>query len=186
MNQNIESKLRGWTTIIIAFGWTLAVILCILGILSENIFLLIMCIAGAADVLIIGYFTARLTTAFADITESTRESAQALAQLNTNLQKIYLDDIKAADRAEAEKERMERERAEWEKKEKERIEAEKKQEAVRRKEVYWKVHAKEKEALLAKREQAQRALNVGDLGAKEMQELKALILLIDNEFKRDR
>lgn len=113
------------------------------------------------------------------------------------MQKVYSDDISAADRAQAEKERLEREQAEQKRREDERMEAEKRrkaeqrrikkeQEISRRKEAYWKAHAAEKEVLLAKRAEAEKALTVKGIADKERQELKLLILRIDEELERER
>lgn len=201
MSEHVEDKLVGWSTIILVFGWFLAVLIWVLGVLAalgnKSIFIFLMGTAIAADVLMVNYFTSRLTLAFADITENTRGANQELQQLNINLQKVYSDDISAADRAQAEKERLEREQAEQRRKEDEHMEAEKRrkaeqrriekeQEIARRKEAYWQAHAAEKEVLLAKRTEAEKALSVKGIADKERQELKLLILRIDEELERER
>ena len=99
---------------------------------------------------------------------------------------LYSDDISAADRAQAEKERLEREQAEHDRRKAERKRAEREQEIARRKEAYWQAHAAEKEVLLAKRAEAEKALTVKGIADKERQELKLLILRIDEELERER
>ena len=183
MNEHVEDKLVGWSTIILVFGWILAALIWVLSIFAalgnKSIFIFLMGTAVGADVLMVHYFTSRLTLAFAEITQNTRE-------LNINMQKAFLSNIQATERTMAEKERMEREQAEQRRNEAERIRAEKKREAARRKETYWQTHAAEKEALIAKRAEAEKALTMKGIADKERQELKALILRIDEELERER
>ena len=193
MNEHIENKLRGWSSIIIIIGWILAALLFILAFFAlaageEESFPLFLIIIGiAADILMLRYFIARLASAFADITQNTREATLELRQLNINIQKAFLSNIQATERTIAEETRLEKERAEKRRKEAERIEAEKKQEAIRRKEAYWQEHSKEKDMLLAKREEAQKAIrSTGKLPAKEKAQLEELIQKIDAELNRER
>ena len=190
MNEHVENKLRGWASLLISHGWIMGILIFIaffgLFMNTENLLLLIVGIAVASDYVGIGYFFARLVSSFADITENTRGTNQELHQLNINLQKVYSDDISAADRAQAEKERLEREQAEHDRREAERKRAEREQEIARRKEAYWQAPAAEKEVLLAKRAEAEKALTVKGIADKERQELKLLILRIDEELERER
>lgn len=184
MNEHVEDKLVGWSTIIIIFGWIGAVLLLILfslvALQERSLFLFLMGIAIAADVLIVNYFASRLTLAFAEITQNTRE-------LNLNMQKAFLNNIQATEKSIEEKARLEREQVEREKQEKADREIERKRTAFRRREEYWDAHAEEKEALLAKREQAAKALqSLGKLPTKEKSQLEELIQKINTELNRDR
>lgn len=184
MNEHVEDKLTGWATIIIAFGWIVAVLICalfvVLALSNESFFLLLIGIAGAADVLMIHYFTSRLTLAFADITQNTRE-------MNLNIQKAFLENIQATEQALAKKEQTEKKQIEEQKREVERKSIEMRQAAARRKEAYWQEHSKEKDMLLAKREEAQKAIrSTGKLPAKEKAQLEELIQKIDAELNRER
>ena len=189
MKEHIEDKLRGWASIIIIFGWIGAVLLFILAFLvlgereEESFPLFLIIIVVAASIFMLYYFVARLTSAFADITQNTRETTLELRQLNINIQKAFLGNIQATERTIAEETRLERERTE----QNVCVEAEKKREAARRKEAYWQEHSKEKDMLLAKREEAEKALRTaGKLPAKEKSQLEELIQKIDTELNRER
>lgn len=169
MSEHVEDKLVGWSTIIIIFGWIGAVLLLILfslvALQEHSLFLFLMGIAIATDVLMIYYFTSRLTLAFADITRNTRE-------MNLNIEKAFWENIQATEQALAKKEQTE---------------IEMKQAAAKRREEYWLAHAEEKEALLAKREQAAKALqSLGKLSSKEKSQLEELIRKINTELNRER
>lgn len=190
MNEHVEDKLVGWSTIIVALAWIVAALIFILfsivALGEHNLFIFLMGVAISADVLIANYFVSRLTLAFAEITQNTRE-------LNLNIQKAFLNNIQATEKNIAEETRLERDRAEQRRREAERIEAEKKreiarrrEEAARRKEAYWQAHAAEKEALIAKRAEAEKALITKGITDKERQELRSLILRIDEELERER
>ena len=154
---------------------------------EESFPLFLIIIVVAASIFMLYYFVARLTSAFADITQNTRETTLELRQLNINIQKAFLGNIQATERTIAEETRLERERTEQRRKEAERVEAEKKREAARRKEAYWQEHSKEKDMLLAKREEAEKALRTaGKLPAKEKSQLEELIQKIDTELNRER
>ena len=108
MKEHIEDKLRGWASIIIIFGWIGAVLLFILAFLvlgereEESFPLFLIIIVVAASIFMLYYFVARLTSAFADITQNTRETTLELRQLNINIQKAFLGNIQATERTIAE------------------------------------------------------------------------------------
>ena len=84
MNEHIENKLRGWSSIIIIIGWILAALLIVLAFFAlaageEESFPLFLIIIGiAADILMLRYFIARLASAFADITQNTDRKSTRL------------------------------------------------------------------------------------------------------------
>ena len=185
MTERIEDKLRAWAKILIVLGWLGAVAVCLLFLVTGELMgadadaffpLLLVGIGFACSFLMSAYMFSRLTSAFADITQNTREATTEIRQLNINIQKAFLSNIQATERTMVEKERAEREQAERTRQETEQKEAERRREVFRRREEYWLAHAEEKEALLAKREQATKALqSLGKLSSKEKSQLEELI-----------
>lgn len=118
--------------------------------------------------------------AFAEITESTKKTNEALRltfarQISTEQEKRR-EEKKAIE----EKNRKEEERKKAE-------EEARTMESKRRYDAYWETHAEERSSLLAKREEAVKALkSISGLATEERAKLSNLIAAIDEELKKER
>ena len=176
---NIEGKLKTLAKVNLICAYILAVA-CVIGGLAIGGVFFIVGIGAGAIWLLIGYIGSWSIYAFAEILESVKETNRTL--------KIGLkQDVMAEETREAE-EKHAREEAER-KAEEQRGEAERRaaQERNARVDAYWAAHTEEKQALLAKKAEAEQALaKMGGFSGEQKQKLQSLISSIDAELTKDR
>ena len=122
--------------------------------------------------------------AFAEITESTKKTNEALrltfARQSFSFSFIRESASRSPKKAIEEKNRKEEERKKAE-------EEARTMESKRRYDAYWETHAEERSSLLAKREEAVKALkSISGLATEERAKLSNLIAAIDEELKKER
>lgn len=182
--ESVESKLKTYAKVnfFLVIGIAiLAFILIMAGILdglnsAGALLAIILYAALVYDLLALCWFM----YAFAEITESTKKTNEALRL--TFAKQITMEQ----ERQQEEKNAIE----EKNRKEEEQKKAEEDAQAMERKrryDAYWEAHAEEKSSLLAKREEATNALkSISGLATEERARLYNLITAIDDELKKER
>lgn len=182
--ESVESKLKTYAKVnfFLVIGIAiLAFILIMAGILdglnsAGALLAIILYAALVYDLLALCWFM----YAFAEITESTKKTNEALRL--TFAKQITMEQ----ERQQEEKNAIE----EKNRKEEEQKKAEEDAQAMERKrryDAYWEAHAEEKNSLLAKREEATNALkSISGLATEERARLYNLITAIDDELKKER
>lgn len=118
--------------------------------------------------------------AFAEITESTKKTNEALRL--TFAKQITTEQEKQQEEKKAIEEKKREEEARKKAEEEARM-----MESKRRYDAYWETHAEERNSLLAKREEAVKALkSISGLATEERAKLSNLIAAIDEELKKER
>ena len=191
MFENVEKKLKTYARVnfIAVIFIAMIGVLAIFGFAHDDgigVVATLLILLGFALLIYVLLATCWFMYAFAEITESTKATNEALRlafakKLTEELRQQAEAKAKADAAREAALQKAAQERAARE------AEEARKAERKRRYDAYWSAHADERNALNAKKEEAQDALtNIGRTVCPERDQLEALVRSIDEELNRER